>query len=306
MLSRIAESFYWIGRYTERAEATTRLLVEHHQLIVEDTRVPSAVGASVLLDALGMSASDSGDLSPHGLVTAVIGGKDDPSTIVGAVSAARENARSVRDAVPGDLFEALNNLRNLATGGAVHTDIPGVGLRRVLDGLAAAVGIAQWVNPRDESHLFMELGSVLERIDMMGRLLEIRHDALWPEGGPATTLRATGAFASFLRSGAAPTGAAVREYLVLDDAFPRSMLQCARKAEQCVRDLERHGVSAESSALTRTVGMLRSSLEFAGQHPAPAVVSSLAEQALAAGFEAGGHVSDAFFRQAGTVDWSLG
>ena len=81
MLSRIAESFYWIGRYTERAEATTRLLVEHHQLIVEDTRVPSEVGASVLLRALGMSGADSGQLSPRGLVTAVIGVKEDPSKI---------------------------------------------------------------------------------------------------------------------------------------------------------------------------------------------------------------------------------
>lgn len=306
MLSRIAESFYWIGRYTERAEATTRLLVEHHQLIVEDTRVPSAVGASVLLSALGLGSADTGDLTPQGLVNVVVGTTADPSTIVGAVSAARENARSVRDAVPGDLFEAMNNLRNLATGGEVFTDIPGIGLRRVLDGLAAVGGIAQWVNPRDEGHLFMELGSALERIDMMGRLLEIRHDAMWPEGGPATALRASGAFVAFLRTGAAPTGPAVREYLVLDGTFPRSMLHCSRKAEQCVRDLEREGVSAESSALTRTVGMLRSSLEYAAQRPTPEVVSELAEHALVAAFDAGRHVSDAFFRQAGTVDWSMG
>jgi uncharacterized alpha-E superfamily protein len=46
MLSRIAESFYWLGRYVERAEATVRLLAEHHQLIVEDQSVPDARSAS--------------------------------------------------------------------------------------------------------------------------------------------------------------------------------------------------------------------------------------------------------------------
>ena len=49
MLSRIAESFYWLGRYVERAEATSRLLAEHHQLLVEDRSVPEVTGCSVLL-----------------------------------------------------------------------------------------------------------------------------------------------------------------------------------------------------------------------------------------------------------------
>ncbi len=46
MLSRIAESFFWLGRYVERAEATARLLTEHHQLLVEDRSVPEPLGCA--------------------------------------------------------------------------------------------------------------------------------------------------------------------------------------------------------------------------------------------------------------------
>ena len=55
MLSRLAESFYWIGRYLERAEGTARLLAEHYHLTVEDRSVPDAVAAAVVLDALTLT-----------------------------------------------------------------------------------------------------------------------------------------------------------------------------------------------------------------------------------------------------------
>ena len=94
MLSRIAESFYWLGRYIERAEATVRLLAEHHQLLVEDQSVPHATGCAVLLEALSMP--DTGVDTPHELVRVLVGSEIDPSTIAGAVSAARSNARAIR------------------------------------------------------------------------------------------------------------------------------------------------------------------------------------------------------------------
>ena len=57
MLSRIAESFFWIGRYIERAEATSRLLAEHHQLLIEDRTVPEDVACAILLDSLSLPST---------------------------------------------------------------------------------------------------------------------------------------------------------------------------------------------------------------------------------------------------------
>ena len=51
MLSRLAESYYWIGRYVERAEATSRLLAEHYHLTVEDRSVADDEAAADLADA---------------------------------------------------------------------------------------------------------------------------------------------------------------------------------------------------------------------------------------------------------------
>ena len=59
MLSRLAEAFYWIGRYLERAEGTTRLLSEHYMLTVEDRSVADEVAASVVLDALSIPSTQS-------------------------------------------------------------------------------------------------------------------------------------------------------------------------------------------------------------------------------------------------------
>ena len=88
MLSRIAEAMFWIGRYVERGEATTRLLVEHHQLLVEDTRLDPAVGVEAMLEPLSLMPEDldRASLTPASLVRIVVGDSDDPKTILGSAS----------------------------------------------------------------------------------------------------------------------------------------------------------------------------------------------------------------------------
>ena len=257
MLSRIAESFFWLGRYVERAEATSRLLAEHHQLLVEDQSVRDALGCAVLLDALSMPSA--GVDSAQALVRAVVGTEADPSTIAGAVSSARANARAVRDSLSQDTFEALNAAHLALSRGIAFAASPGVALHGVLERLLVVNGVVDWTMPRDEAYQFMVLGRELERIDMVGRLLAIRHDLLWPSSGPAAALRAGGALSPFLRAGKAITATDVRRFLVLDSTFPRSMLHCAADAEDAVRSLQRLGVS-DASLLLREVGMLRSRL----------------------------------------------
>ena len=86
MLSRLAESYYWIGRYVERAEATSRLLAEHYHLTVEDRSVADDEAAAVVLDALSLPYDVVA--TPTELVRALLGEPENPSTVIGAVSAA--------------------------------------------------------------------------------------------------------------------------------------------------------------------------------------------------------------------------
>ena len=148
MLSRLAESFYWIGRYLERAEATARLLAEHYHLTVEDRSVPDDIAAAVVLDALSLGHDVV--TTPTELVRSLLGDAANPSTVIGSVAAARENARSVRDALSGDVFEALNGAHLTLTRGLTAAASPGASMYRVLERLMVVNGAIEWTMPRDE------------------------------------------------------------------------------------------------------------------------------------------------------------
>jgi uncharacterized alpha-E superfamily protein len=103
VLSRIAESLYWIGRYGERAEDTARLLDVHLQRMLADPWTEEDAACQSLLRVMGMPATD-GPFSSSRVVTLL--GLDDrnPSSVVGALAAARENARGgAGDRVLGDV-----------------------------------------------------------------------------------------------------------------------------------------------------------------------------------------------------------
>ena len=301
MLSRLAESFYWIGSYLERAEATARLLAEHHQLTVEDRSVPEDVAATVVLDALSLPHEEV--TSPRELVRALLGDPSNPSTVVGAVASARENARSVRDVLSGDVFEALNGAYLTLSRGLTAAASPGASMYRVLERLLIVNGAIEWTMTRDEGHLFLTLGRSLERIDMTARLLDVRHEQLWPEAGPVAVLRSGAALSPFLRTGEAITGDDVRHFLVLDPHFPRSMLHSARTAEEAARGLGNLG-AADDGTLLREVGLMRSRLEFVADADDPAAVDQLAHDTQESAVRAARAVADAYFRQAGTIVWS--
>ena len=300
MLSRIAESFFWIGRYLERAHASARMVAEHHQLMVEERTVPEELAAAVLLDALSLppqSATDAGDL-----VTAVVGNSSDPATISGAITMARENARGVRESLSADVFEALNAAHLAGIRGPIVATSPAYALYRVVERLAVVVGQIDWTVPRDEGHLFLSLGRSLERLDMMARVLAVRHDQLWPEGGPVATLRSAASLNAFLRTQHPLTGDEVRRFLLLDPDHPRSMRVSSSNAEEAVRGLAARGAS-DGGDLLREVGLLRSQLEYAVD-PHPEEVDGLIELVQQSSARASDVVAAAFFRPVGTIVWS--
>lgn len=305
MLSRIAEAMFWIGRYVERAEATSRMLIEHHQLLVEDTRLDPAVGVEAMLKALSLMPEDAdqSSLTPSALVSIVAGRPAHRQTILGSVEAARENARTIREVLPAGMFERMNATHQRMQSG-ISTVIPGIPLSGLLDELAVVRGIIDWQMSRDEGLVFLRLGAALERLDMNSRLLAIGHEDLWPQAGAVTALRAAGGFNPFLRTQRAVTGGQVHAFLLLDPVFPRSTLQASIRAERAVRQMGTYVSRTQTSALLRIVGILRADLEFASASPTPADLELLTERASEAAFEASDAVSGAFFRQAGTIVWS--
>lgn len=263
MLSRIAESLFWIGRYVERSDGTARILDVHLQLLLEDPWVEEDVACRALLAVMGSDAPSDDPVNRENLITILGVDKDQHASIAFSIDQARENARRAREVVSTELWEVLNTTRSRfprrVSPEKVHEFFGWVRERSAL-----AVGTVESSTSRDEAWSFFTLGRSIERADMTARLLATR--ALMDAGGPSwtTILRSCGAYEAYLRTyRGMPSAENAAEFLVLDRLFPRSIMFSLIRAESCLQDIdpkqERAGVSDQA---LREIGLIRSELEF--------------------------------------------
>jgi uncharacterized alpha-E superfamily protein len=205
MLSRIAESMFWIGRYVERAEDTARLLQTHLRLIIEDT-ASHEVDACRNLLAL-MSVDHVKDPTLTDLLRILGYDPAEPTSIYFCYAAARDNARRAREVIPLDLWECVN-----ATWHQLPTTPFGptgahVFLNWARERSAMFAGISRSIMVRDDGWQFMSIGRSLEQADMTSRLVasaSLTHGgAQWPAvlRAAAATMRSCGPIAVFTPTG---------------------------------------------------------------------------------------------------------
>ena len=263
MLSRIAESLFWIGRYIERSDGTARILDVHLQLLLEDPWIEEDIACRALLSVMGSEVPDDTVLTRQRVLEILAVDRSEPASIAYSLGAARENARRAREIVSTELWECLNTTRarmpRKVSSDKVHEFFGWVRERSAL-----AVGIIESATSRDEAWQFFTLGRSIERADMTARLLATR--SLTEASGPSwtTILRSCGAYEAYLRTyRGVPSARNAAEFLLLDRLFPRSILFSVTRAEQCMRDLEprseRSGVSDQAQ---RLLGQIRSELEY--------------------------------------------
>jgi uncharacterized alpha-E superfamily protein len=263
MLSRIAESLFWIGRYIERSDGTARILDVHLQLLLEDPWIEEDLACRSLLSVMGSDAPEDAVLTREDILTILAVDRNEPASIAFSLGAARENARRAREIVSTELWECLNTTRarmpRKVSSDKVHDFFGWVRERSAL-----AVGIIESATSRDEAWQFFTLGRSLERADMTARLLATR--SLTEASGPSwtTILRSCGAYEAYLRTyRGVPSARNAAEFLLLDRLFPRSILFSVTRAENCLREIEprsdRVGVSDQAQ---RLLGQIRSELEY--------------------------------------------
>ncbi len=263
MLSRIAESLFWIGRYIERSDGTARILDVHLQLLLEDPWIEEDLACRSLLSVMGSEAPEDTALTRQDVLSILAVDRSEPASIAYSLGAARENARRAREIVSTELWECLNTTRarmpRKVSSDKVHEFFAWVRERSAL-----AVGIIESATSRDEAWQFFTLGRSIERADMTARLLATR--SLTEASGPSwtTILRSCGAYEAYLRTyRGVPSARNAAEFLLLDRLFPRSILFSVTRAENCMRELEprsaRVGVSDQAQ---RLLGQIRSELEY--------------------------------------------
>lgn len=263
MLSRIAESLFWIGRYIERSDGTARILDVHLQLLLEDPWIEEDLACRALLSVMGSEVPADQSLTREDILNILAVDRSEPASIAYSLGAARENARRAREVVSTELWECLNTTRarmpRKVSSDKVHEFFGWVRERSAL-----AVGIIESATSRDEAWQFFTLGRSLERADMTARLLSTR--SLTEASGPSwtTILRSVGAYEAYLRTyRGVPSARNAAEFLLLDRLFPRSILFSVTRAENCMREIEprsdRAGVSDQG---LRLLGQIRSELEY--------------------------------------------
>ncbi|HWJ85052.1 MAG TPA: alpha-E domain-containing protein, partial [Cellulomonas sp.] len=263
MLSRIAESLFWIGRYVERADDTARLLDVHLQILLEDPWAEEDLACRSLLSVMDRAAPpESAVVGREHVLDLLAYDRFAPSSMAGSLVSARENARRAREIISTELWECLNTTWNQLPS-HMRPARPHDYFTWVRERAAIVAGIMDSATSRDDTYSFMMLGRSIERADMTARLLATR--ALAGSAGPGwtTLLRSCGAHEAFLRTyrGTASDERAAG-FLLLDRLFPRSIVFALNQAESSLAALEPVVDRATVDDARRHIGHVRTNLEY--------------------------------------------
>lgn len=267
MLSRHADSLFWLGRYLERAADVNRLLdVAYNAQLERSESAATEVWRTLLRvlyreDEFAKEYDD--ELTIENLNRFLIFDGAQPGSITASIRQARSNVMNVRDAVPIELLESVNALHTRLAGGGLDDRAP-LSPHEIYDVLAQdcrrIAGVISEGMARDDAYAFLALGRSLERAEMTCRVVEVnasvgRADAATWMG----VLRSLSGMHAFLRvSGPLASAADVVGYLLHNKSFPFSVLHCLRTATTHLEAVS-GGVAWDSP---RTLGRITAHVEY--------------------------------------------
>ena len=246
MLSRVADSIYWLSRYIERAENTARFIDVNLRLALD--LPPGTVEQwepLVLITAeLPLFAERYDRPSRANIIEFLTFDEANPSSIARYLAAARDNARSVREAISSEMWEQINRFHHLFRTPAFRTLVaadPYTFFGRIRQESLLFAGTVDATMSHDEGWHFARLGRQLERADETSRLLDVKYFLLLPTvtdvGTPfddlqwSALLRSASGLEAFRKRHGPIAPARVAEFLLLDRDFPRSIRHCLREAQ---------------------------------------------------------------------------
>jgi uncharacterized alpha-E superfamily protein len=275
MLSRVAESIYWMSRYFERAENVARFLDVNFRLMLD---LPS--GMAVQWEAL---VRITGDYEPflkryksatrETAIQFLTFDTENTNSILSCVRAARENARSVRESISSEMWEQLNRIY-FRVGDAATRDLdaPEEFFEEVRLASHLFIGLTDTTMSHNEPWHFARLGRALERADKTSRILDVKYFILLPSitdvGTPldeiqwTAVLRSASALQVYRQQYGRVSPPRVVEFLVLDPEFPRAMHFCLRRADESLHAISGTPQGSFRNAAEQKLGQLRAELDF--------------------------------------------
>jgi len=276
MLSRVADAIYWMSRYIERADNLARFMdVTQHMTLDMPAGMPEQWGALVFAAGDHQSFQERyGEATRENVMQFLTFDRRNPNSILSCLTAARENARSVREVIGSEMWEQINqfynHMRDAAGAGPIES--PADFFQYVKNASHLFVGITITTFSQGEAWHFARLGRVLERGDMTSRILDVKYFILLPQVQDVGTslddlqwsavLRSVSGFEMFRKRHHGITPKRVVGFLLLDRLFPRAVMHCIDVANRSLHAISGSPADTFWNLAEKRLGQLRNELAY--------------------------------------------
>ncbi len=276
MLSRVADSIYWLNRYVERAENIARFVDVNLNLLLD-----APVGIYQQWEPI---VTTTGDLklfqsryeqaTAANVIRFLTFDATYPSSILSCLSAARENARSIREVISSEMWEQVNAFYLMVKDAAQLEDL--LELPRFFAEVKMAshlfAGVMGATMSHNEGWHFGRMGRLLERADKTARILDVKYFILLPTNGQINTtldelqwialLKSTSGYEMYRKSHHRISPQDVAQFLIFERDFPRSIQFCLIQAEKSLFQITGSVIGRWGNPAERNLGKLRSRIDF--------------------------------------------
>ena len=265
MLSRVADSLFWMSRYLERAEHTARVVNVQFMLMLERGAGTDDRHWARVMKSLGVETAP-GQPAPD-FAEALIRGAAGPSSIVACIVAARENARQVREQISSEMWEQLNRLFLQVKRADKSRDARDF-VPEIKEGAHLFQGITDSTMSHGEGWQFIQAGRYLERAVSLAMLVGVHFQEFYAQRSDLEIewiglLASCTAFEAYCKTYTADLRAdRIAEFLVLNPSFPHSIRFSADALVSSLKQIGAEISSRRSSRVERIVGRMQATLAF--------------------------------------------
>ncbi len=267
MLSRVADSLYWMSRYLERAEHTARLLDVNLNQMLDQTPESASRRWEHVQASLRTTAQASGH-DVNSIIRSLTFDQTNKESIIGCIAAARENARQVREQVSTEMWQQLNQLyldvKRTSKSRAWRTQ-PHKFFQTVKEGAHLFQGITDSTMSHDEGWRFIQVGRSMERTGAVTALLDVhfRNADSLDYLGWVGLLRSCTAFEAYCRVYTADINPrCIAEFLILNPEFPHSISFSVSMLQVQLQAIAQSAGVRGTGRAERLAGRLRAALDY--------------------------------------------
>jgi uncharacterized alpha-E superfamily protein len=269
MLSRVAESLYWMSRYLERSEHTARVIKVQMNLMLERGAEDDDRHWRRILKSLAVETGEVKEGEAQAVAKALVHSTASRSSIVSCIMAARENSRQVREQISSEMWEQLNRMfiEVTRTDEDEAWDVDDF-LYAIKEGTYLFQGITDSTMAHGEGWQFIQAGRSLERASALATLLGVHFKEFYGKDAEEPLewtglLRSCTAFEPYCKAYTADLRPdRIAEFLVLNPSFPHSIRFSADALETAMKQIGAEVSSRRSARVERIAGRMQATLAF--------------------------------------------